>query len=119
MVLALALTLPKPTGSIDIIPQVYVFSSSYATYACLMYILLFEVCDAIRSIYVTCPGGVQVVSEDERSGRHTVNLYDMRNKLVAYHILLPQGQQVKRISCQVLLLLLCGMPYVRINRIER
>lgn len=45
----------------------------------------------------------QVVSKDGRSGRHTINVYDMRNKLVAFHVLLPQGQAVKRIACQVLL----------------
>ena len=44
---------------------------------------------------------IKVVSEDLRSGRHTVNMYDMRNKLVAFHVLLPQGQAVKRITCQV------------------
>ncbi|CBN79204.1 conserved unknown protein [Ectocarpus siliculosus] len=43
---------------------------------------------------------ILVVSEDGRSGRHTINMYDMRNKLVAFHALLPQGQGVKRISCQ-------------------
>lgn len=45
--------------------------------------------------------GSQVVSQDSRSARHTVNIYDMRNKLVAFHVLLPQGQAVKRIACQV------------------
>ncbi|CAM9107763.1 unnamed protein product, partial [Scytosiphon promiscuus] len=43
---------------------------------------------------------ILVVSEDGRSGRHTINMYDMRNKLVAFHVLLPQGQAVKRICCQ-------------------
>lgn len=43
----------------------------------------------------------QVVSQDSRSARHTINIYDMRNKLVAFHVLLPQGQAVKCIACQV------------------
>ncbi|CAM9660205.1 unnamed protein product [Pylaiella littoralis] len=43
---------------------------------------------------------ILVVSEDARSGRNTINVYDMRNKLVAFHVLLPQGQAVRRISCQ-------------------
>ncbi|CAN0275685.1 unnamed protein product [Ascophyllum nodosum] len=43
---------------------------------------------------------ILVVNEDARSRRHTINVYDMRNKLVAFHVLLPQGQAVKRICCQ-------------------
>lgn len=42
-----------------------------------------------------------MVSRDARSSRHTINVYDMRNKLVAFHVLLPQGQAVKRVVCQV------------------
>lgn len=54
---------------------------------------------------------LKVVSEDARSGRYTINVYDMRNKLVAFHVLLPQGQAVKSICCQVTNYVLGDCPH--------
>ncbi|CAN0109564.1 unnamed protein product, partial [Discosporangium mesarthrocarpum] len=43
---------------------------------------------------------ILVASHDPRTQRHAVNIYDMRNKLVAFHLLLPQGQTVRLVACQ-------------------
>mmetsp|Transcript_12125 Transcript_12125/g.15869 ORF Transcript_12125/g.15869 Transcript_12125/m.15869 type:complete len:945 (+) Transcript_12125:71-2905(+) len=49
---------------------------------------------------LACLGGyVLVASLDTRSERTAINVYDLYNKFVAFHLLLPLGQGVEKVSC--------------------
>ncbi len=52
-----------------------------------------------KSVVGSLYGYILVGSQDPRSSRCAVNVYDLKNKFVAYHALLPAGQFPLAIAC--------------------